>query len=237
MLHFELEPGLLRVVMEACVYWAFTYEVGDLVKPIGAGTDISKSEVSRIFNGLDADMAKFRDRTRASQNFTFVFLDATYCKARVRLRIVCQAIVDPTGVAAAVRREAIGAAAGHPERPFYNRAPAITEDPPSQMGQACPVRRALQVEAGNQGHVPWSQPHRSRLHLRKFPPNHKWFSHRTQLPAVKGTRIPIEARQKEFVPLRANWLMGDQKKKREAAWSSQKFQVWSHTPSPFSPNS
>jgi len=38
--------------------------------------------------GLDAEVAEFRDRTLAAQDFPYVFLDATYCKARVGHRIV-----------------------------------------------------------------------------------------------------------------------------------------------------
>jgi hypothetical protein len=42
---------------------------------------------------IDAEVAQFRDRTLAAQDFPYVFLDATYCKARVGHRIVSQAIV------------------------------------------------------------------------------------------------------------------------------------------------
>jgi Transposase, Mutator family len=53
-------------------------------------------------------VAEFRDRTLAAQDFPSVFLDATYCKARVGHRIVSQAIVVAVGVAADGRREVLG---------------------------------------------------------------------------------------------------------------------------------
>src|SRR3712207_8475152 len=39
-------------------------------------------------------------RSLAEQAFPYVFLDATYCKARVNRRVVSQAVVIATGVAA-----------------------------------------------------------------------------------------------------------------------------------------
>src|SRR3712207_5438575 len=76
--------------------------------PLGADTGISKSEVSRICADLDAEVAAFRDRSLAETPFPYVFLDATYCKARVDRRVVCQAVVIATGVAADGHREVLG---------------------------------------------------------------------------------------------------------------------------------
>jgi putative transposase len=55
----------------------------DLVKALGADTGISNSEVSRICRDLDEQVAAFADRPLAETPFPYVFLDATYCKARV----------------------------------------------------------------------------------------------------------------------------------------------------------
>ena len=49
----------------------------------GADSGISKSEVSRIYADLDTEEAAFRDRSLAAQRLPYVFLDATYGKARV----------------------------------------------------------------------------------------------------------------------------------------------------------
>jgi transposase-like protein len=111
----RVDQALFAVVMEAYVHGVSTRKVDDLVKALGADTGISKSEVSRICSGLDAEVAQFRDRTLAVQDFPYVFLDATYCKARVNHRIVSQAIVVAVGVAADGRREVLGFDVGDSE--------------------------------------------------------------------------------------------------------------------------
>ena len=58
---------------------------------------------------------KFRDRSLSALDFPYVFLDATYCKARVNHRIVSQAIVVAVGVAADGRREVLGSDVGDTE--------------------------------------------------------------------------------------------------------------------------
>jgi putative transposase len=52
------------------------------------GTGISKSEVSRICAQLDEDVAAWRARPLGEIAFPNVFLDATYCKTRVNMRVV-----------------------------------------------------------------------------------------------------------------------------------------------------
>jgi hypothetical protein len=47
--------------------------------------------------------------------FPYVFLDATYCKARVAGRVCCQAVVIATGVSADGRREVLGFDVGDSE--------------------------------------------------------------------------------------------------------------------------
>ena len=111
----RVDQALFAVVMEAYVHGVSTRKVDDLVKALGADTGISKSEVSRICAGLDAEVAEFRDRTLAAQDFPYVFLDATYCKARIGHRIVSQAIVVAVGVAADGRREVLGFDVGDSE--------------------------------------------------------------------------------------------------------------------------
>jgi putative transposase len=61
---------------------------------------ISKIEVSRICADLNSEVAAFRDRSLAGQSFPYVFLDATYCKARVSRRVISQAVWWPPGCAA-----------------------------------------------------------------------------------------------------------------------------------------
>ena len=100
--------------MEAYVHGVSTRKVDDLVKALGADTGISKSEVSRICANLDEDVAAFRDRP-LDTTYPYVFLDATYCKARVGRRVVSQAVVVAVGVAADGRREVLGFDVGDTE--------------------------------------------------------------------------------------------------------------------------
>ena len=101
--------------MEAYLHGVSTRKVDDLVKALGADSGISKSEVSRICADLDEEVAAFRDRPLGDLAFPYVFLDATYCKARVTRRVVSQAVVIATGVAADGHREVLGFAVGDSE--------------------------------------------------------------------------------------------------------------------------
>jgi putative transposase len=110
----RIDQALFAVVMEAYLHGVSTRKVDDMVKALGADSGISKSEVSRICADLD-EVASFRDRSLAEQAFPYVFLDATYCKARVDRRVVSQAVVIATGVAADGHREVLGFAVGDSE--------------------------------------------------------------------------------------------------------------------------
>jgi putative transposase len=111
----RVDQALFAVVMEAYLHGVSTRKVDDLVRALGADSGISKSEVSRICADLDAEVGAFAERSLADQQFAYVFLDATYCKARVNRRVVSQAVVVGTGVAADGRREVLGFAVGDSE--------------------------------------------------------------------------------------------------------------------------
>src|ERR671939_2056203 len=97
----RIDQALFAVVMEAYLHGVSTRKVDDLVRALGADTGISRAEVSRICADLDAEVAAFRDRSLAEQAFSYVFLDATYCKARVDRRGVFPAGgIAPRGGAA-----------------------------------------------------------------------------------------------------------------------------------------
>jgi putative transposase len=113
----RIDVALHAVVMEAYVHGVSTRKVDDLVAALGAESGISKSEVSRICAELDTDVAAFNTRDLGEQSFPYVFLDATYCKARVGgdkggkgARVVSQAVVIATGVSDDGRREVLGCA-------------------------------------------------------------------------------------------------------------------------------
>jgi putative transposase len=111
----RVDQSLFAVIMEAYLHGTSTRKVDDLVKALGADSGISKSEVSRICADLDTEVAAFRDRSLSGQPFRYVFLDATYCKARVDHRVVSQAVVVATGVAADGHREVLGFEVGDSE--------------------------------------------------------------------------------------------------------------------------
>ncbi|MDR6869007.1 transposase-like protein [Microbacterium resistens] len=116
----RVDQALFAVVMEAYVHGVSTRKVDDLVKALGADSGISKSEVSRICQDLDEDVAAFRERSLTEQAYPYVFVDATYCKARVGRQVVSQAIVVAIGVAADGTRQVLGFDVGDTEsEPFW----------------------------------------------------------------------------------------------------------------------
>jgi putative transposase len=123
----RIDQALFAVVMEAYVTGTSTRKVDALVTALGADSGISKSEVSRICADLDVEVAAFRDRSLAHAAFPYVFLDATFCKARTGgdrrgrgSRVTAQAVVIATGISADGRREVLGFDVGDSESgPFW----------------------------------------------------------------------------------------------------------------------
>ncbi|WP_205709813.1 IS256 family transposase, partial [Kineococcus siccus] len=111
----RIDRALHAVVMEAYVHGVSTRKVDDLVEALGVESGISKSEVSRICADLDSEVAAFTSRPLDAQATPYVFLDATYCKARIRGRVVSQAVVIATGVTADGHREVLGCNVGDAE--------------------------------------------------------------------------------------------------------------------------
>ncbi|MDP9020137.1 MAG: IS256 family transposase, partial [Actinomycetota bacterium] len=111
----RIDRALFAVVMEAYVHGVSTRKVDDLVTALGATSGISKSEVSRICAGLDAEMAAFRARSLGHVEFPYLFADATYLKGRVGGQVVSRAVVVVTGVAMTGEREVLGCAVGDTE--------------------------------------------------------------------------------------------------------------------------
>jgi putative transposase len=111
----RVDVALHAVIMQAWIEGVSTRKVDDLVAALGADSGISKSEVSRICSQLDADVAAWRERDLGGQRTPYVFLDATYCKARVGGRVVSRAVVIATGVTADGHREVLGVDVGDAE--------------------------------------------------------------------------------------------------------------------------
>ena len=110
----RVDQALYAVVMEAYVHGVSTRKVDDLVAALGVEAGLSKSEVSRICAEMDADLEAFRTRPLTTP-FPYLFLDATYVKARVGGRVVSRAVVVATGVATSGDREILGLSLGDSE--------------------------------------------------------------------------------------------------------------------------
>jgi putative transposase len=111
----RIDQALYAVIMEAYVHGVSTRNVDDLVGALGVESGISKSHVSRICAGLDAEIGRFRERTLTHTTFPYVFLDATYCKVRIGAHVVSHALVVATGVSMEGTREVLGTAVGDSE--------------------------------------------------------------------------------------------------------------------------
>jgi putative transposase len=111
----RIDRALFAVVIEAYVHGVSTRKVDDLVAALGLESGISKSEVSRICAELDTTLEAFRTRSLEHVEFPYVFLDATYVKARVGGRVLSRAVVIATGVTRAGDREVLGTDVGDSE--------------------------------------------------------------------------------------------------------------------------
>ena len=100
------ERALVAVVQEAYLQGVSTRRVDDLVQALGM-TGISKSQVSRLCEELDAEVAQFRER-RLEGGYPYVWLDATYLKVRQDGRVTSMALVVAIGVRSSGGREVLG---------------------------------------------------------------------------------------------------------------------------------
>jgi putative transposase len=100
------EKALTAVIQEAYVHGVSTRSVDDLVRAMGA-TGVSKSQVSRLCEEIDARVKAFLDRPLEG-DWPYVWLDATYVKVRRNHRIVSVAVIVAVGVNTDGRREVLG---------------------------------------------------------------------------------------------------------------------------------
>jgi transposase-like protein len=115
----RVDQALYAVVMEAYVHGVSTRKVDDLVTALGVDAGISKSEVSRICAAMDEELEAFRTRPLDTAAFPYLFLDATYVKARIGGRVVSRAVVVATGVNSHGDREVLGLAIGDSEEEVF----------------------------------------------------------------------------------------------------------------------
>ena len=100
------EKALSAVIQEAYIQGVSTRSVDDLVQAMG-GTGVSKSQVSRLCEEIDARVEAFLERPLEG-DWPYVWLDATYVKVRRNHRIVSVAVIIAVGVNADGRREVLG---------------------------------------------------------------------------------------------------------------------------------
>src|SRR4051812_21698136 len=111
------EKALTAVIQEAYIQGVSTRAVDDLVKAMG-GSGISKSEVSRLVEEIDGRVNAFLTRPLEGE-WPYLWIDATYVKAREGGRIVSTATIIAVGVNTDGRREVLGVATGASEAEVF----------------------------------------------------------------------------------------------------------------------
>src|SRR3982075_728495 len=107
------EKALTAVIQEAYIQGVSTRSVDDLVQAMGM-TGISKSQVSRLCGEIDGKITGFLDWPLEGE-WPYVWLDATYVKARRDGHVVSVAVIVAVGVNGDGRREGLGPAIGTSE--------------------------------------------------------------------------------------------------------------------------
>ena len=110
------EKALTAVIQEAYVHGVSTRSVDDLVKAMGA-SGVSKSQVSRLVElveEIDERVNAFLTRPIEGE-WPYLWIDATYVKAREAGRILSVATIIAVGVNTDGRREVLGVATGPSE--------------------------------------------------------------------------------------------------------------------------
>ena len=100
------EKALTAVIQEAYIQGVSTRSVDDLVKAMGM-TGISKSQVSRLCEDIDVRVNDFLTRPLEG-DWPYLWLDATYIKARRDGRIVSLAAIIAVAVNTQGHREVVG---------------------------------------------------------------------------------------------------------------------------------
>ena len=114
------EKALVAVIQEAYVQGVSTRSVDALVKSMGM-TGISKSQVSRLCEDIDARVNTFLERP-IEGSWPYLWIDATYVKVREGGRIISVATIIAVAVSTDGRREVLGMAVGPSEaEPFWTK--------------------------------------------------------------------------------------------------------------------
>jgi putative transposase len=107
------EKALTAVIQEAYIQGVSTRSVDALVQAMG-GTGVSKSEVSRLCGEIDERVGAFLNRPIEGE-WPYLWLDATYVKARRDGHVVSVAVIIAVAVNTDGRREVLGMTVGNSE--------------------------------------------------------------------------------------------------------------------------
>lgn len=91
------DRALVAAVAEMYVLGISTRKVEEVAGALGVSS-MSKSQVSRLCESLDSEVAAFRRQRFDGVRFAYLWLDATYVKCRVDGRSVSQAVVTAIGL-------------------------------------------------------------------------------------------------------------------------------------------
>ena len=107
------EKALTAVIQEAYVHGVSTRSVDDLVQAMGM-SGVSKSQVSRLCAELDEKVGQFLGRP-IEGDWPYLWIDATYVKAREAGAIVSVAVIVAVAVNTEGQRQVIGMKVGPSE--------------------------------------------------------------------------------------------------------------------------
>lgn len=93
----RVDRALVAAVAEMYVLGISTRKVEEVAGALGVSS-MSKSQVSRLCECLDAEVAAFRRQRFDGVRFAYLWLDATYVKCRVEGRSISQAVVTAIGL-------------------------------------------------------------------------------------------------------------------------------------------
>src|SRR4051794_30177774 len=111
------EKALTAVIREAYVHGVSTRSVDDLVEAMG-GTGVSKSQVSRLCEGIDERVQAFLSRP-IEGSWPCLRIDATHLESRKGGRVASVAVTVAVGVDTDGRREVPGVATGASEAEVF----------------------------------------------------------------------------------------------------------------------
>jgi len=108
------EKALVLALMEMYVEGVSTRKVKDITEEL-CGTSFSKSTVSHLAAGLDAELAAWRGRPLEAKAYPYLFVDARYEKVRKGHRVVSQGVLVVSAVRDDGYRELVGIAVADTE--------------------------------------------------------------------------------------------------------------------------